>query len=531
MYNFIDTTEVSESVVLPSEALQINGQYIENLIDGYRTLGVVGREALSPELSYYETGVRDGSTLQSKRYPARIIIVSYQLIAKSNEAFREAYNKLGKILNVENAQLIFNDEPDKFYTGTPSTIGEVEPGRNVVVGEIEILCTDPFKYSVEEYEVEADSDSTFLIDYKGTYKSYPKVQAEFFKETEVADDGETANTLSSGGECGYVAFFDGNENILQFGDPEEAESEAAAPSQTLINQTFRSGTAWGTTAKSLWTVNKAGIVPSYMTLGGNVAMTSASSPGNGKWCLAAYDYGTGSNWHGASITRQIGADQSGEVGAVDFFLQGELFFGIAKDVAHGSKQFGSIRVQVSDSKGKEIVGFRLCKAMVGRQAHLFLYVNGNLVETEPVDVLYSQIIRSFYIRKNGANVQFNIKSFMRRFTDGDIAETKATQVTISFEKSGTKLSMYSNGISYVKFTKNNCVVPNKFGSNDVLEADCNSGEVLLNELAAPELGALGNDWEEFCLKPGINQFKFAYSDWVNAKHAPIPKIKYREVYL
>ena len=83
MYNFIDVNEVSEGT-LPSEALKINGKYIENLIDGYRTLSVSGREALSPELETYETGVRDGSIIQSKRYPARTIIVTYQIIAKSN---------------------------------------------------------------------------------------------------------------------------------------------------------------------------------------------------------------------------------------------------------------------------------------------------------------------------------------------------------------------------------------------------------------------------------------------------------------
>ena len=32
MYNFIDVTEVSEESILPSEALKINGEYIENQI-------------------------------------------------------------------------------------------------------------------------------------------------------------------------------------------------------------------------------------------------------------------------------------------------------------------------------------------------------------------------------------------------------------------------------------------------------------------------------------------------------------------
>ena len=62
MYNFIDTTEALGGTSLPSEALKINGEYIENLISGYRTLSVTGREALSSELTHFETGVRDGSS-------------------------------------------------------------------------------------------------------------------------------------------------------------------------------------------------------------------------------------------------------------------------------------------------------------------------------------------------------------------------------------------------------------------------------------------------------------------------------------
>ena len=113
MYELIDVTETSEGYILPSEALQINGEYIENQISGYRTLNVEGREALSPEIDTFTTGIRDGAKVKNKRFPERTIIVTYQLITATNEEFREAYNQLGKILNVDDARLIFNDEQDK----------------------------------------------------------------------------------------------------------------------------------------------------------------------------------------------------------------------------------------------------------------------------------------------------------------------------------------------------------------------------------------------------------------------------------
>lgn len=268
MYNFIDVTEVSEESILPSEALKINGRYIEDLICGYRTLNVSGREALSPDVISYTTGVRDGSKLKSRRFPERIIVVTYMIAAETNEAFREAYNKLAGILNVENAQLIFNDEQDKFFIGTPCIIGSVEPGKNYVTGKFEILCTDPFKYSVVEYEAQPNIDnSSILIDYGGTYKAFPTLQADFYKETEVADDGVTAGTLTGNGDCGYVAFFNENKKIIQLGDPDQVDGESYPKSQTLINQTFMGSTAWGTTAKNLWSVNNGNLMSNTVQVG------------------------------------------------------------------------------------------------------------------------------------------------------------------------------------------------------------------------------------------------------------------------
>lgn len=273
MYNFVDVNAASEGFVLPSEAMKLNGQYIEDIISGYRTLNVQGREALSPDVETFDVGIRDGSTVKSKRYPSRIIIVTYQLIAESNEAFREAFNKLGAFLNVKDAELIFNDEQDKFFIGTPCTIGEVDPGRNAVVGKFEIICTDPFKYSVAEYEATTtQDDGSILIDYNGTYKAHPKLEAAFFNE----DEGSGAS-LTGAGDCGYVAFFDPNKNIIQLGDPAETDGETAyAKAQTQMNQTFLSDTAWGATAQALWAVNSGVVLPADVQQMGGVGMGAAS---------------------------------------------------------------------------------------------------------------------------------------------------------------------------------------------------------------------------------------------------------------
>lgn len=277
MYDFIDVTEVPEGLSLPSEALKINGEYIENQISGYRTLTVEGREALSPEISSFETGSRDGSVLKGKRYPARVIRITYQLVANSNEEFRNAYNKLASILNVTNAELVFNDETDKYFIGTPSIMGEVPPGKNAVVGEFEILCLDPFKYSLMEYEAVPDlDDSAILLDYQGTYKSFPKLEAAFYNEDESSEDGETTQALTGAGDCGFVAFFTEDEKIIQLGDPDEADKEKTYDSsQTLINQQFNGANKWGSSAKSLWSMNNSSVLSNF-TQTGSLKMGVAS---------------------------------------------------------------------------------------------------------------------------------------------------------------------------------------------------------------------------------------------------------------
>ena len=687
MYKFIDVNETSESVVLPSEALKINGEYIENLISGYRTLNVSGREALSPEVSTYETGVRDGSTLKNRRFPSRTIVVKYQLVAATNEAFRDAYNRLGQILNVEDAELIFNDEQDKFYIGTPSVIGAVPPGKNAVTGEIEFLCADPFKYSVIEYEVEPDlEEGTMLIDYNGTYKAFPTLAAEFYNEEEASADGETVKELTGKGDCGYIAFFNENEKIIQIGDPDEVDGENAyAKAQTLFNSLFKKSSDWGTAAKKLWKVNSGITSSSAVAQTGSVGMGVASyaAPANpastsgtlvtatskagaptinytvkaktsnrtensvkvtvtitgalgreesyflsgyglkasvlmgGVWksailkkttdrwrgktghtvnlsftvtgltattsrltgikfkvertdnlgtagilntvpCnnlpisqyvadvpetyyLTAANFGSGENWHGPSITRVLPADAAGDVGAANFTLSysQKMCIGSGKNATAELGAFQVLLVSGSGASRKIVAGVNVYKGSSGKKANLRFYINNAVAHTMTVDLSYNNnyfnAAKTSTITKSGQTVTFNICGIKKTFRDTAIASTEVNEVTFTLSQYGSKAKLAYNGLYWAKFVKNNCDtwedVPNKFSANDVVEADCKKGQIFLNGVHTPSLGALGNDWEGFYLTPGLNQIGFAYSEWVEDEYAPKPKVRFREVFL
>lgn len=550
MYNFIDVNEVSEGK-LPSEALKINGNYIENQIVGYRTLHVSGREALSPEIETYETGVRDGSTIQSKRYPARTIIVTYQLIAETNEKFREAYNQLAAILDVKDAQLIFNDEQDKFYTGTPSAIGEVEPGRNSVIGEFEIYCADPFKYSVVVYEVDATDNNgkQFVCNYNGTYKAYPTFEASFYSEEET--DGETNTELTGNGDCGYVAFFNDREKIIQLGEPEEEDGEGLEKSQTLVNQSFRKSTSWGTATKSLWVINNGVTSSDAFVQTGTVGVVKSYHGATNDECyLVASNYGTGTQWHGPSITRTIPADASGHIGAKNFTLtyMQKLSIGSGKDDIKQKGAFQVMLVSGSGSTRKIVAGACIFKNTDGKAGKLRFYLNGKVAYTMNLDLSYYNkyfgnnsvskgitTVKTSSITKSGQTVTFNLGGIKKVFRDSAIADVETTQVVFSFDQCASSIPFAWNGLYWVKFVKNNCDtwkdVPNKFSASDVALADCKNGEVYVNDMRAPEMGALGNDWEEFYLERGVNQIGISYSDWVQDAYAPTFKMRYREVFL
>lgn len=106
-------------------------------------------------------------------------------------------------------------------------------------------------------------------------------------------------------------------------------------------------------------------------------------------------------------------------------------------------------------------------------------------------------------------------------------------MTFYFAQYGTNPTLGSNGLYWAKFIADQCTtwqdIPNKFSSGDVVTVDCNTADITLNDAPTPELGALGNDYEQFYLSPGVNQIGCVWSEW--ASRNPTFRMRYREVYL
>lgn len=569
MYGFKDTIGRQDLLQLPSEAMQINGAYIESLVSGYRTLYVKGREALSPDIVTGEVGIRDGSYRKSKRFPAREIIVGYQLIADTPQEFISRFRTLNDVLNVEDAELIFLDEPDKFIVGTPNGYGDIPEGNLSIKSEFKIICDDPFFYSVEEYEVvpTLEDGTVFSVDYNGTYPSYPVLEADFY-QTETEDDDS--------GACGIVAFSTDRADVLQFGyepDPSDTaetverlvsgEITTWTVNQVMINEAFNRLIGWttndGYTGKSTYV--KAG-----------TAINGTIGTSNNR-AFMALSYGSTSNkqWHGPTLMKSLPADAGNPsvVGAKSWKLHGTMRFATSKDEKTAKKEYGFVRIAVLDANNNPIAVVTIYKKAGGNNGVIALDVGSKQVK-KWTNVNLSHYGKYFGfkkksgdkrpcnydVKKDGSKFSFNVGGKTYSYKSESLKNTVARKVSLYIARWGDKPIVDAMGIYNCQFTSTSVQKtkdtqtweeltlqleqPKMFTSNDVLVADCSDGSIrILNAYARdeqngglhPEYGALGNDWESFTLVKGENLIGTMYSDWVDPQYKPTFKLRYRERFL
>lgn len=533
MYRFTDTNQPPQGMNMPKEAPMINGVYLEEIVPGYRTLTVQGREAMTAEVETQSEGKRDGSMFLSRRYPERVIRIRYQLISRTAADFREAYNMLAAALHIKSAQLIFNDEPDKFYIGIPGQLEAVEPGKNAVVSEIEFICPDPYKYSVKEYEVEQDEDGNLSCRYGGTFPARPSFSAQFLEE-EYTDENEQLHD----GSCGCLLLTNDKGITLQFGDPDEADGRVVGKTETLVEAKLRTADAWTPAVAALWPLNDASAV-AYGTKTGTIGMIpSVANPQAADYYVGPTAYGSSTGWHGPAITCELPEDSGEEAGAENFMFQCSLKCSYGAS-SGDTNQLGGFVVYIHDESRNKLAGIRVWKTATGSKGKIiFIAENENKDE---VEISFGRDNKYFgsgkdnmiKITKTGSKVVLYAGGLTRTRECPSIETSVAKFITFQFLRNGTKPPLSWNGLYSWKFNKLDVDTwedePNKFTVGDLLEIDCEDGTVRLNNMLTPALGEITNDWEGFSLVPGDNTITAESSEW--CLDPPAVKMKYREVYL
>lgn len=152
MYDFIDLSpnKNGDKKFIASEALLIGGKAIEDSIDGYQTLTVSGRGPLGFSINADDVDGMDGKHFVDAFFPERVIKVVYRLNAASPTEMIEKQDKLAAILNAQQFDFTFRDQPDWHFIGTVSDTEDPEEGRLDAKGSFTITVSDPHKYSADK---------------------------------------------------------------------------------------------------------------------------------------------------------------------------------------------------------------------------------------------------------------------------------------------------------------------------------------------------------------------------------------------
>ena len=380
MYAFVNT--VNSGIVgtnLPTEAMSYNGVYLENEIDGYRTLSVTGRELMESEVKHTEIDGMDGSYYRYKTTPARTITVKYQLRARGSREFREAYNKMNKLLSGEQVKVIFNDESDKYFIGTKTSNTQVDGGSNNVIGEIEIYCSDPRKYSTTEKEF-TDIDGVLNIVNEGTVP--------------VSIDYEVQTTS----ETGYIGIVS-TEGVMQYGKIEELDSETYQQSEHLVSINNFYNCADDTSGTDV-------MHPQYGSNGTLAEHTWFNQKFIGFGTVGAKK-GSAS---GGLRTLVIPADSNGDTsGAQNFYCYFHLLF-----YAGLMGQTGEMCINFLTADNKLICGCNFYKTdTVGNTGHYEFWANGKMLRNFSYTTSHLHTQNPWYwnwghcdVLKEGGNIRF-----------------------------------------------------------------------------------------------------------------------------
>lgn len=153
MYVFEDTIKRKRKsdIPLPTSAMNYDGVWLEDAIEGYRTLNVTGREMISPEIQSENVNV--GSIISSQRLPSRTLKITYQIKNDDPEMILVNFRRLVEYLYREqDVPIFFNDEQDVLYSGRFSGSDEVPGDRYTITASFDIYCADPRKYSMKVYQ-------------------------------------------------------------------------------------------------------------------------------------------------------------------------------------------------------------------------------------------------------------------------------------------------------------------------------------------------------------------------------------------
>lgn len=514
--------ETSWNLPMSSEAVSLDGEYIENHVSGYHTINVSGRESLEYLITDEERPVgMDGMEYYGKRQGGRTLTVRFALTAPTAAEFMARFRKLKNFCRGENRTIRFADEPNAHYTGTLEAIEPPDEGQLNIMGEMRFYCADPYLVSDLITTVAAlveDGKLVAHIDNDGSGEVYPVYR------------------IRHKAENGYIGIVHTG-GAFEMGNIEEADTTPYEQSETLFNTETD-----GFDVFKPYTGNypqNPGFNCNGTLKVGNVHKVDPATEDYETLYLDAHGTSSGGIF-GGCWRLELPADSEGEVGAKNFYLWFQPQF-----MTGALGQTGIIQVSLADENNDFIACFEVSKTDATGNAARVVFLNGTVSDNgngwyKKFDLLPTVYFEHNPFRHRGYEDLLKEGSKIRFYYWGayytvDIPAIKDKKVRFVY----VFIGQYAGRSNYVTVmnvgkilgVKNRVEkqrdVPNRYSAGSEVVVDCESDSITVRGLPRNEEMVTGSAF--YPLPPGETDIGFYTSSW--CKELPEITVEYRKRWL
>lgn len=398
----------------------------------------------------------------------------------------------------------------------------------------------------------------------GGYKIFPRFEIDFpdnYSGGSTSEEGDETNYNAD--DCGYIQILkNGTDYSLQFGDDEEKNVDTITQTKVKFYKYTKTKqpASWKSAVHSIGDFLPP-LTKDVTTLDGTSYYAIADK---GKGGVYANSYGKAAReaekyYHGPNFIKNVRNTNTPNDSQWTFnFVQR---FAADWVTSTGKKQMGRFFCGVFDTSGEILAGYAVTKHdTTSLYGDVRIYNPVTLAWTKPVTKVKvgwngglgfktakdkkGKAIRS-YTGKNAVNsisrvrdedgsfhIRYDIPAlgYSKNFY-GDLELTPPAYVVCIFAKYKNRPPLTRNVLYSAEFIYGDNDVVNSFTSGDQLRVDCNDASVYLNSVRKDTLGDVSNDWHNFYLDIGAQQFDITYSDWLTGVHVPNVKMFFRKRWL
>lgn len=513
MYAFKDTVDKQAGIMsLCCEAISLDGAFIEEHVQGYRTLSVSGRESLEYSISDEDRPVgMDGMEYYGKRQGGRTLTVRFALSGANAATFMTRFRELKNFCKGEDRAIRFADEPNAHYTGTLLSLDAPEPGRLSIIGEMQFYCADPYLESDLITTVQAQMEEGKLVAHvnnDGSGSVYPVYR------------------IKHKAENGYIGIVHTG-GAFEMGNIEEADGSTYQQSEMLLNINHLANAADDH--------GKNYMHPNHIMKG---SLTTGSDNDGFRVSLGVIGTEISGRWCGGMRTLTVPVDSEGASGAQNFYFFLRSWFQTGQ-----MGQTGEQSVALLTSDNKVICGYSLYKVdMSGNTGVLEMWANGSIIRTiyfTPSHISgqnpYIEPNGHSCIKKEGDKLTFYWFGSYPSFTIPALKNMVCEKIQFSFTQYAGRFTwekyVTRNYVREMSFQKLNVEkwkdVKNRYPENSEVVVNCETDTITVRGLLSNDELVTGSAF--YPLPPGETDIEFYTSSW--CKEQPEVTVEYRKRWL